>query len=588
MTHRRTLFAALVAAALGAAPVRAGHETPPYIDGCQSPDGRFVVTAERVTDPAAGAKGGPAKPNPVHGPHKWRFTWKDTQSGKSHTFEPAGLSAGAIYAQLYIAPDGETFALFNPLKFHTPDKSGMHGKPAVEKGQPGYETQENFSRRIVVYRKDGAVIKELGVADILKPEEWGSVICVFGRVEWLAEYPGFKWKSAPRMPYAFCRVSPDYSVLEFRPKPVRGDKSGGRIVRVSLTDGRILPDDQKPADPAKIPVRPFVGPEIVPEGPDRAKMIDGYQPSLDPVRVAGKFPDLAAAEAPAPAADRPAKGKAADDKPAAGPAVKLDLLKDGLTKADTPTWLTGEKCLLFTDLEGGKTYRLDPPDAVSVARPESARGKAGPDGRMYAAMGGRLVAWKPGAEPEVILEKAAGGRELSLNDLAVSPDGRFLYFTTLKDPDKGRLSIVDLKARTVAVAFDGEAEPTLANPNGVAVSPDGKSLYVGISNYKNKKASGVYRFPIGADGSLDISAGKAAKWGAVTGPDGIAAAPDGTVLLTAGGEVVFLSPEGRKTRSIKIPKGSGTNLCLGGEDGRTLFVTTNNALYRCRLDGEGK
>lgn len=30
------------------------------------------------------------------------------------------------------------------------------------------------------------------------------------------------------------------------------------------------------------------------------------------------------------------------------------------------------------------------------------------------------------------------------------------------------------------------------------------------------------------------------------------------------------------------------DLCLGGEDGRTLFVTTNNALYRCRLDGDGK
>jgi gluconolactonase len=582
MIRRTPLIAPLsaLAAVLAASAVaRAGHETPSYIDGCQSKDGRFVITAEPVADPAAGAKGGPPKPNPVHGPLKWRFTWRDTQSGKSHSFEPQGLSAGSIYAQLFMAPDGETFALFNPLKFHTSGKSDMHGKPAVEKGLPGYETQENFSRRIIVYRKDGSVVRELGVADLLKPAEWDSVGCVFGRVEWLREYPGFRWKVAPRVPYPFCRVSPDYTVLELRPVAAKGDKTGGRTVRVCLTDGRILPDDEKIADPDKVPVRPFVGPDIVPEGPDRARMIDGYRPSLDPARTAGTFPDSATPKATAEKA--PGDGDAAP-RPSAPAEAPLELVKDGLTKADTPTWLPGEKCLLFADLDGAKTYRLDPPSSVTVARPESARGKAGPDGRLYAQMGNKLVAWKPGAEPEVILEAAAGGRELSLNDLAVSPDGRFLYFTTLKDPEKGRLSVVDLKARTVSIAFDGESEPTLWNPNGVAVSADGKWLYVGVSSYKNRKASAVYRFPLGTDGTPDVSAGKSAPWAAIAGTDGIAAAPDGSVLVTVGGEVAVLSAEGRKLRSIKVPRGSGTNLCLGGDDGRTLFVTTNNALYRGR------
>ena len=50
------------------------------------------------------------------------------------------------------------------------------------------------------------------------------------------------------------------------------------------------------------------------------------------------------------------------------------------------------------------------------------------------------------------------------------------------------------------------------NPNGVAVSHDGKYLYVGISSYKDKKHACIYRFQILDDGGLDVSAGKKSKW----------------------------------------------------------------------------
>lgn len=586
---KRPRFAAASACAIACAFVldmrtaRAGHETPCYIDGCQSQDGRFVITAELVVDPAAGTKGGPPKVNPFHGPFKWKFTWKDNKEGKSVSFEPQGLSAGSIYAQLYMAPDGETFALFNPLKFHTAGKSDMHGKPAIDKGMPGYETQENFSKRIVIYRKDGTILKELGVTDLLKPDEWPSVGCVFGRVEWLREYPGFKWKLAPRVQYAFCRVSPDYTVLEFHPVTGKGNKGGGRTVRVSLTDGRILGDDEKLPE-EKTPVRPFLGPEIAPDQPDRTKNIDHYRPSSDPVRVEGKFPGAGAA---AGAAAAPVEKPAGDAKPvktAATAGSILKLVKDGYAKLDTPAWLPAEKCLLFTDLDGKKLFRLDGTDTIGVMRDEACRGKVGPDGRFYGVFGNRLATWRPGEEPHVIVDKAAGGREISLNDLAVSGKG-FLYFTTLKDPDKGRLSVVDISKKTVTVAWDGESEPDLWNPNGVAVSPDGKFLYVGLSSYKDRKKAGVRRFPIRDDGSPDIAAGKGAMWSAVATPDGIAVDRDGNVYVISGAAVVVCTPDGKKAASIAIPKGSGTNVAFGGDDGLTIYVTTDKALYAGRVNG---
>lgn len=257
-----------------------------------------------------------------------------------------------------------------------------------------------------------------------------------------------------------------------------------------------------------------------------------------------------------------------------GPAQAV---KTGGKKLDTPAWLPAAKCVLFTDLDAGKLFRLDG-EKVSEARADAGRGRVGSDGRWYGVVNGALASWVPGEDPKVIAAKAANDREWSVNDLAVSPKGR-IYLTTLKDPDKGRLTLVDPATKAVKVVWDGADEPTLTNPNGVAVSADGKFLFVGISSYADRKHSAIYRFPLGDDGTPDVKAGKAAKWAAVTAPDGVAVGPDGCVYATAGAQVVVLDAAGKKVGALKIPKGSGTNLCLGGADGKTLFVTTNEALY---------
>ncbi|MBM3829897.1 MAG: hypothetical protein FJ406_05105, partial [Verrucomicrobia bacterium] len=210
----------------------AGYELPSQIDGCRSVDGRFLITAEPIGKTTS------------HGPNQWSFVWKDTKTGETRTVPAQGVSGGQVHGQLFIAPDGETFALFNHVTLWYPGKSDMHGATKLwgdKAGSPRDIQHEAFSRRIIVYKKDGSILKELGVTDLLNQAELENVTTVFTRVHWVQEYPGLRFKETPRPGYAFYRVSPDYTVLEVRAVTPRGSKEkSGRVIRVSLTDGKIL------------------------------------------------------------------------------------------------------------------------------------------------------------------------------------------------------------------------------------------------------------------------------------------------------------------------------------------------------------
>lgn len=279
MTVCRTLI--LSVAIVGTASARAGYQAPVHIDGCQSRDGRFVVTAEQVGPPKKGQA-------VFHGPHQWRYTWKDNETGETREYPAQGVSGGQIYAHLFIAPDGETFALWNHISLYWPKKSHMHVRAHLpeSKQAPGWRTQEAFSRRLIIYNsKDGSIVREMAIADFLEPEEWKRVgKPYFNRVEWLVPYDGMNFKQTLRHGYAFYRVSPDYTVLQFQVKSPekRGEP---RVVNVSLTDGNVL--DETPSDLERIPVRPFNGPAEMEGKPGNWR--GRYVPSLDPVRTAGKF-----------------------------------------------------------------------------------------------------------------------------------------------------------------------------------------------------------------------------------------------------------------------------------------------------------
>ncbi len=164
------------------------------------------------------------------------------------------------------------------------------------------------------------------------------------------------------------------------------------------------------------------------------------------------------------------------------------------------------------------------------------------------------------------------------NDLAIAPDGT-LYAS---DPDwgkgTGQVWRIDTGGRTHLEA------PDMGTTNGIEVSPDGKTLYVNESKQLN-----VWAFAIGKDGALSDK--RLVKKFEDGGFDGMRCDVDGNLYITryGKGSVVALTPGGKVLREIDVLGPSPSNLCFGGPDGRTVYVTevSKRRLVQFRVDRPG-
>ena len=164
------------------------------------------------------------------------------------------------------------------------------------------------------------------------------------------------------------------------------------------------------------------------------------------------------------------------------------------------------------------------------------------------------------------------------NDLAIAPDGSLYASDPNWDQSTGQLWRIDTAGKVTKVAGD------LGTTNGIEVSPDGKTLYVNESVQR-----GVWAFPIEKDGSLDER--KLIKQFPDHGFDGMRCDVDGNLYITRYGKgtVVKMSPAGEIMKEIDVLGASPSNLCFGGPDGRTVYVTevTKRRLVAFRVDQPG-
>ena len=164
------------------------------------------------------------------------------------------------------------------------------------------------------------------------------------------------------------------------------------------------------------------------------------------------------------------------------------------------------------------------------------------------------------------------------NDLAIGPDGTLWASDPNWGKNTGQLWRIDTSGKITAAAKD------LGTTNGIEVSPDGKTLYVNESVQR-----GVWAFPIGADGALGEK--RLVKQFPDHGFDGMRCDADGNLYITRYGEgtVVKLSPGGEILKKIDVLGASPSNLCFGGPDGRTIYVTEvqHRRLVSFRVDRPG-
>jgi gluconolactonase len=181
-----------------------------------------------------------------------------------------------------------------------------------------------------------------------------------------------------------------------------------------------------------------------------------------------------------------------------------------------------------------------------------------------------------------VLAKEYEGKSLNgPNDVWQRPDGG-LYFTDpfykrewwdYNQPPQGTEQVYFLSADHKTLK---RVTTDLDQPNGIIGSADGKMLFVA-----DIRARKTYAYEIQADGSLG---GK--KLRCALGSDGMTLDTDGNLYLTGQGVTVF-DQDGKQVEHINVPESWTANVCFGGKDEQTLFVTASKGLYSIRTKTKG-
>ncbi len=281
--------------------------------------------------------------------------------------------------------------------------------------------------------------------------------------------------------------------------------------------------------------------------------------------------------------------------------ARLEKLADGFQFAEGPVW-SPDGALLFSDPNTNVVYRYGADGAVDVFRSKSGYDGAdvgrlhqpGSNGLAFDSQG-RLTLCEHGnrrvtrierdGSVTVLADRYEGKRLNSPNDLVYRSDGA-LYFT---DPPFGLPKAHDDPAREldfsgVFCLKDGVlrvVSKDFRGPNGLAFSPDEKTLYV--ANW-DERAKVIRRYDVQRDGSLangrvffDLTsaAGDEAL-------DGLKVDARGNVYCSGPGGVWVVSPSGKALGKIGGPE-LPANMAWGGADGRSLYFTARTGLYRLRM-----
>lgn len=283
--------------------------------------------------------------------------------------------------------------------------------------------------------------------------------------------------------------------------------------------------------------------------------------------------------------------------------AKIEVLAGGFTWSEGPVWVPRDGgYLLFSDIPPNRVMKWVEGEGVSVfLEPAGYTGAAeysyepGSNGLALDADGNltlcehgdrrvSLMTWDGGKR--TLIDNYQGKRLNSPNDCCWGKNGD-LYFT---DPPYGMPGQWDSPMRELdfcgvyRLSKDGELtviDKTLARPNGIGLSPDGKTLYVAQSD----TPAAIWRkYPVAEDGSvgegeLFFDATEMAKEHRGL-PDGFAIDAAGNVWATGPGGVLVLSPEGKLLGRIATGEATA-NCCFGGPDGTTLFMTAD--MWLCRI-----
>lgn len=278
------------------------------------------------------------------------------------------------------------------------------------------------------------------------------------------------------------------------------------------------------------------------------------------------------------------------------PGTTLERVATGFQFGEGPMWREGR--LWFSDLVGNRMIAVTPSGEVTVLL-ERAGGLANPPAGSYlgsnamattsdgavvmAQHGARQIARLVNNTPTPFIERYQGKRLNSPNDLVFAADGA-LWFS---DPPFGLAAMDTDPAKEIpfngVYRFSGGALTAkitdLPRPNGLAFSPDGRTLYV--SNSGPDMFIRAYR--VGRNGALSgarqFFAFTASEGDGV--PDGLKVDAAGNVWATGPGGIHIINPKGKLIGLIRLPE-VAANLAWA-DGGKVAYITASTSLYRLKL-----
>jgi gluconolactonase len=264
-------------------------------------------------------------------------------------------------------------------------------------------------------------------------------------------------------------------------------------------------------------------------------------------------------------------------------------LATGFVFTEGPSWHP-DGFYYFVDIRRSELHRVVPGKPPGLVRRDTGEGNGTTfdlEGRLVMCEGGHRRVSRTSADGriEVLVDRFEGKRFNRPNDVVCRSDGS-LYFT---DPGY-RVPLAQRELSHAAVyriAPDGTTTVVAdcEYPNGLAFSPDERTLYVANTRWAQYihalelDASGnVVRRRIFADMSADETDGV---------PDGMKVDVEGRVYCTGPGGTWVFGPDGARLGIIRTPE-VPANLAFGGDDLRTLFFTARTSIYTLRVRTPGQ
>ncbi len=239
----------------------------------------------------------------------------------------------------------------------------------------------------------------------------------------------------------------------------------------------------------------------------------------------------------------------------------------------------------FTDQPNDRIMKWSPDGKLSTFMQPCGRANGlsfDADGNLWACADETNALWRihPDKTIDVVVKDYEGKLLNGPNDVWVRPGGG-IYFTDpfYKRPywNRGPKEIPECvyylapNSRKLVRVIDD-----FKQPNGIIGTPDGKTLYV--ADIGGKK---TYRYAIQADGSL-----KGKHLFCEMGSDGMTIDNEGNVYITGKGVTVFDST-GKQIEHIEVAEPWTANVCFGGKDRQTLFITASKCVYTLQMRVKG-